>query len=39
MVRAEIFRLHPKRATCPRAIRTQAERLARGIIATIPVLN
>jgi len=39
MVRAEILRLHPKRATCRLAARAQAERLARGIIATIPVLN
>jgi hypothetical protein len=39
MVRAEILRLHPKGATCPRAARAQAGRLARGIIATIPVLN
>jgi hypothetical protein len=39
MVRAEILALHPKRTTRPRAARAQAERLARGIIATIPVLN
>ena len=39
MVCAEILRLHPKRATRPRAARAQAERLARSIIATIPVLN
>jgi hypothetical protein len=39
MVHAEILRLHPKRATCPRAVRTQAARLARSIIATIRVLN
>jgi hypothetical protein len=39
MVRAEILGLHPSRATRPRAARAQAERLARGIIATIPILN
>jgi hypothetical protein len=39
MVRAEILRLHPKRATYPRAARAQAGRLAHGIIATIPLLN
>jgi hypothetical protein len=39
MVRAEILRLHPKRATYPRVAQAQAGRLARGIIATIPVLN
>jgi hypothetical protein len=39
MVRAEILRLHPKRATYPRVAQAQAGRVARGIIATIPVLN
>ncbi len=39
MVRAEILALHPERTTRPRAARIQAERLARDIIASIPVLN
>jgi hypothetical protein len=39
MVRAEILALHPERTTRPRAARAQAERLARAIIAAIPILN
>jgi hypothetical protein len=39
LVRAEILALHPKRTTRPRAARAQAERLARAIIAAIPILN
>jgi hypothetical protein len=39
MVRAEILALHPKRTTRPRAAQAQAKRLARDIIAAIPVLN
>jgi hypothetical protein len=39
MVRAEILRLHPRRAARPRAAQAQAERLARSIIAAILVLN
>jgi hypothetical protein len=39
MVCAEILALHPERTTRPRAARAQAERLARDIIAAIPVLK
>jgi hypothetical protein len=39
MVRTEILALHPERTTRPRAARAQAERLARDIIAAIPILN
>ena len=39
IVCAEILALHPERTTRPRAARAQAERLARDIIAAIPVLN
>ena len=39
MVHAEILALHPARTTRPRAARVQGERLARDIIAAIPVLN
>jgi hypothetical protein len=39
MVYAEILALHPKRTPRPRAARAQVERLARDIIAAIPVLN
>lgn len=39
MVRAEILALHPEQTTRPRAARVQAERLARAIIAAIPVLG
>jgi len=39
IVCAEILALHPERTTRPRAARAQAERLARDIIAAIPVLK
>jgi hypothetical protein len=39
MIGAQILALHPKGTTRPRAARAQAERLARAIIAAIPVLN
>ena len=39
MVRTEILRLHPQRAARRRAALVRAGRLARGIIAAIPVLK
>jgi hypothetical protein len=39
MVCAKILALHPGRTTRPRVARAQAERLARAIIAAIPILS
>jgi hypothetical protein len=39
MVCAKILALHPGQTTRPRVARAQAERLARAVIAAIPILN